>query len=335
MNFLVLSMRTFSTLMIISILAACSNEKTLEENAVLANPPYDKLTDSIQQIDKNADLYYKRGTLLYKNEEIALAEKDLRKAWELDANEKHALGVSTLLKNKNQDEAVRFLEEALKKLPNSLFIQLQLAQGYKYKGQMNRSLELCEQILASYPNNIDVYLLKAELLKSQNKNPEAIAALEKAYQLAPGDVELVHTLGFDYAETKNPKVLSLSDSLIRVDTEKSHAEPYYFKGLYYENTGKYNDAIKYYDEAIRHNFNFQDAYMSKGSVYFDQKKYTEALKIFELATQVFPTEGNPYFWLGKTQEAMGNTNEARLNYQRAYGLDKTLTEAKEAADRLK
>jgi hypothetical protein len=32
---------------------------------------------------------------------------------------------------------------------------------------------------------------------------------------------------------------------------------------------------------------------------------------------------------------LGNKEDAKLNYQRAYGLDKTLTEAKEATDRLK
>jgi hypothetical protein len=31
---------------------------------------------------------------------------------------------------------------------------------------------------------------------------------------------------------------------------------------------------------------------------------------------------------------MGNRDEALLNYKRAYGLDKTFTEAKEAADSL-
>jgi len=39
--------------------------------------------------------------------------------------------------------------------------------------------------------------------------------------------------------------------------------------------------------------------------------------------------------MGKCQEAVGQKDEAKLNYQRAYGLDKTFTEAKEAADRIK
>jgi hypothetical protein len=37
----------------------------------------------------------------------------------------------------------------------------------------------------------------------------------------------------------------------------------------------------------------------------------------------------------KIKQSLGNKDEARLNYQRAYGLDKTLTEAKDSADRLK
>jgi hypothetical protein len=38
--------------------------------------------------------------------------------------------------------------------------------------------------------------------------------------------------------------------------------------------------------------------------------------------------------MGKCQEALGQKQEALLNYQRAYGLDKTFAEAQEAAERL-
>jgi TolA-binding protein len=53
-----------------------------------------------------------------------------------------------------------------------------------------------------------------------------------------------------------------------------------------------------------------------------------------LAAKVSPTYAEAYYWMGKTKEAMGKNTEAKSDYQRAYGLDKTLTEAKQAADRL-
>jgi tetratricopeptide (TPR) repeat protein len=105
--------------------------------------------------------------------------------------------------------------------------------------------------------------------------------------------------------------------------------------LYYENKGAYQEAIRYFDEAISHDYNFIDAYLDKGQTYYDQKKYAEALKTFQFTTTIFPSEALPYYWIGKSQQALGNKDEARLNYQRAYGLDKTLTEAKDSADRLK
>ncbi len=66
-----------------------------------------------------------------------------------------------------------------------------------------------------------------------------------------------------------------------------------------------------------------------------KKKYTEALKTFQLANTISATFPDAYFWMGRCQEAIGQKEEAKLNYQRAYGLDNSFTEAKEAADRLK
>jgi TolA-binding protein len=68
---------------------------------------------------------------------------------------------------------------------------------------------------------------------------------------------------------------------------------------------------------------------------FENQKYSDAARTFQLALKVSAAYADAYYWLGKCQEALGEKDEAKLNYQRAYGLDKSLTEAKEAADRLK
>lgn len=316
----------------ILIVACNSNSK---QNDSLSQPPYDKITDSINKAPKDAGLYYRRGTLLYSNGEMALAETDLRTAWHLEPKEEHALRLTTVLRQKNSDTAIAFLQQALKQLPQSISLNILLAKGYQSKNEVEKSLAICDTIIRQFPGQIDALVLKSELLKQQNKNNEAISVLEQAYSYAPGDADLVHQLAFEYAEATNPKVLSLSDSLIKVDVEKRHAEPYYFKGLYFENKGAYKEAIRYFDEAISHDYNFLDAYLDKGQTYFDQKKYADALKTFQFTTTVFPSEALPYYWIGKSQQALGNKKEARLNYQRAYGLDKTLTEAKDSADRLK
>ncbi|HWJ92765.1 MAG TPA: tetratricopeptide repeat protein, partial [Flavisolibacter sp.] len=303
---------------------------------VLSAPPYDKLTDSISDFPKNPGLYYKRGRLLFANGQPERAEKDLRKAWTLQPREEYGLSLTTVLKQKSVDTAVLFLQhEALKKLPESIAFRIALARGFQQKKLWNEAMEVCKEITDRYPAQLDALMLQAELLKEQDKDAEALTILEKAYGYAPGDPEVAHALAFDYAEAKNPKALRLADSLIRADAGQRHAEPYYFKGVYFENIGNKQEAIRFFDEATRHDYYFLDAYMDKGSVLYDSKNFADALKTFQLAATITPTYAEAYYWIGKTQEAMGNKGEAKLNYQRAFGLDKEMTEAKEAADRLK
>jgi hypothetical protein len=39
--------------------------------------------------------------------------------------------------------------------------------------------------------------------------------------------------------------------------------------------------------------------------------------------------------MGRCQEALGQKTEAKMNYDRAYGLDKSFIKAKEAAEKIK
>jgi tetratricopeptide (TPR) repeat protein len=313
-------------------LFSCGNNNTEETDSLLKAAPYTNLTDSISLQPKNGDLYYRRAALLLQNDQLGLAEKDLKTAWSLSTNEQYALGVVNVLRRKNVDSAIYFIDEALKKLPNSIALKISQARGYQQKGNVNQAIAVCDEIINVYPGQLDALQLKAEVLQAQNKSAEAVATLEKAYAYGPGDAELAHSLAFAYAETKNPKVLSLTDSLIKADVEAKHAEPYYFKGVYYANIGNDKQAVSFFDRAIQHDFYFLDAYMEKGNLYYEAKNYKDALSTFQLAARVSPTFADAYYWSGKSKEAMGNKAEAKLDYQRAYGLDKSMKEAKEAAE---
>ncbi len=328
------SMKYSAYIFLIIFVFSCNDDDVKEADSLLKKEPYTAISDSIHLQPMNAGLYYKRGVLLLQNEQFSYAEKDFKKAWSLKPDEQNALGVVNLLRRKNTDSAISFIEEALNKIPESIALKISLARGYQQKGDLEKAISICNNLIKEYPGQLDALQLKAELLQAQNKNEEAIITLEKAYSYAPGDAELAHSLAFIYAQTKNIKTIALSDSLIEADTEGKHAEPYYFKGVYYANIGKKTGALVFFNQAIQHDYYFLDAYMEKGNLFFNSKNYKEALETFSLAARVSPTFAEAYFWMGKTKEAMGNQVEARSDYQRAYGLDKTLTEAKVAADRL-
>lgn len=314
------------------IFLAC-NSKDPYDNSLLSQPPFDQLTDSIAKAPKNAELYYRRGVLLFQNAQTSYAEDDIRKAWLLAPKEEYALSLTTLLKEKSPDSAISFLQNAVQELPNSIALQIGLARGYQSKGDTGKAAAITDAIIKRYPGQLDALTLKSEILSQQNNKSGALAYLEKAYALVPSDPSLAYDLAYEYAELENPKAVTLADSIIKAKTPEFE-KAFYIKAVYMTRVGKTAEAIRNFDAAIQINYNFLDAYRDKGQLLLEQKKYEQALKTFELALKVAPASAEFYYLAGKTQQAMGNKQEARLNYQRAYGLDKSMTEAKEAADKL-
>lgn len=162
----------------------------------------------------------------------------------------------------------------------------------------------------------------------------AIQTLEKLVQ--PGELTQASLrLANLYAATRDPKTIAFCNKILAANQDLKVAEPYYFKGVYYDNLGQSDKAIREFEASIRADYNFIDAYLEKGRIYYHQKKYQEALGVYQMALKVSNSFADTYYWIGRCQEALGQKEEALLNYRRAYGLDKTLTEAKEAADKLK
>ena len=317
-------------------LISCNNKNNISPyDDILNQQPFAPLTDSIKNEPKRDDILFRRAVLLNKNNFPEPALADFQKAWSLKKDEKYAFAVSKLLMDNKPDSAIVFLIVALKEIPNSFLIQLNLARAYDDLNKTDDALKICDDILAKNPEQVDVLKMKAGLLDKKDDQAGAIKILEKAYTITPFDINLNYLLAEKYSDVNDPKVIRLCDSLIKKDSMNLHAEPYYYKGIYFSNINDKAKAMSLFNEAIQHDYYYLNAYIEKGRIQYDSKKFIDALKTFQLANTISATFPDAYFWMGKCQEAMGQKEEAKLNYQRAYGLDKTFTEAKEAADKIR
>ncbi len=224
---------------------------------------------------------------------------------------------------------------SVQKTMDSIAAQIATAKNLKAKGQYDAALKIADALIKKYPGQLDAMGIKADVLKEQGKEAEAIAVLEKAYALQPRDKETAYNLAYEYADAKNEKALSLTDTLLKYDKTETVARAWYTKAYYFNRVGNEPQALRYYDSSLAADYNFLDAYIDKGKLLFGQKKYEAALKTFALGQKVSPAAAEFYLWVAKTEEAMGNKQDAKANYESAYALDKMLTEAKEAAERLK
>lgn len=242
---------------------------------------------------------------------------------------------SVLLLSCSNNEAGEALSASSEiKTMDSLSLQISRARTFQEKKEYDKALAITDAMLQSFPGQLDAIGIKAEILKEQGKTDEALALLEKAYSLQPRDKETAYNLAYEYAEAKSPKALALTDTLIKYDKTETVARAWYIKASYFNNTGNEKEALRYYDSSNIADYNFIDTYLDKGQLLFRQKKYAQALKSFALGQKVAPGAAEFYFWVAKTQEAMGNKADAKMNYERAYSLNKNMVEAKEAAEQL-
>lgn len=302
---------------------------------ILSNPPYSTISDSIKKEPKRDDLYFRRAVLLNKNNLPEPALADFRQAWSINPEERYAAGISNILLEKRPDSAAIFLQTAVKDLPQSIYLQLMLARAYGAQNKIDEAIAACDKVLSIDSTQVNTIIYKSELAQQKGDNNTATVLLEKAVRLMPENLELSNRLAYQYAETKNPKAIGFSDLLIKNDSLQLHAEPYYVKGVYYTNVSDRAKAIEQFDLAIRHDHRMLNAYIEKGKIQLDQKKTADALKTFQLANTIAPAFPDAWYWIGRCQLVMGLKQDAKLNFEKAYGLDKTFTDAKEAADSIK
>jgi tetratricopeptide (TPR) repeat protein len=232
------------------------------------------------------------------------------------------------------------LRDSLKKYPNSQSFRRELVETLQEAGLYKEAIMAMDSmnIAKGDSANLKVYFnflfKRAELLQLAGDTTKAIETLELI--VTPGELtEAGLQLANLYAETKNPKTLIICDAMNKNDSAGTNPNPDYLKGVYYYNLNEYDKSLEQFNSCIRKDYTFLDAYMEKGRIYFKQKKYTDAIDVYNIAINVSSTFADAYYWKGKCEEAVGHKEDAKLNYQRAFALDKTLTEAKEAAEKLK
>ena len=237
-------------------------------------------------------------------------------------------------------QLLRDYRDSIKKYPNDTLLKYNFVLALQDAGRYKEAVNVLDSMNYTWGDSANMknyfnYLFKrSELLMQGGDTANAIKTLE--FYVIRGELtESGKLLAFLYAESRNPKAIAICDSMNKYDESKRDPEPDYFKGVYYFNIGEYERSVQQFNSSIKKDYTFIDAHLEKGIVLYKQTKYKEAIETFDLAIKISNTFADAHLWKGKCQEALGQKEDAKISYQRAYAFDKTLTEAKEAADRIK
>jgi len=214
-------------------------------------------------------------------------------------------------------------------------LRLQQIEQLVQKGAPQQALPQIEQLLQKDSTNPGLLYIKADALEKSGDTAAAILHYQKAIQQAGVFDEAAVRLANLYAETGNKAALQLCDQLLQQATAvRLRSEILHIKGIYYSKVRLLSQAMAVYDQIIREDYSYLDAYIEKGLLYFDQADYEKALAAFRTSTTVKNSFADGYYWMARTEEKLGRTEEAIANYKRCLALDQSFTEARDALRRL-
>ncbi len=162
----------------------------------------------------------------------------------------HNLG-QAYLRGQEYAKADLALNRALKLKPDSAETLYLLAQVDYEQSRPMDALELLVRSHKLAPQNTDVIFLMARVSMTQNYFEDAIPLLESGLKIAPQRADLRAALGESYF--MSGKTESAIDEFKRLIELEPSARSYAFMGLSYRHLGRFDEALKYFEEGLKKN----------------------------------------------------------------------------------
>jgi type IV pilus assembly protein PilF len=223
--------------------------------------------------------------------------------------------------NKQQAEAIRNLGEA-------------------YMGQKAHTRALREFLKAEKIYDDDPYLQNDLGLAYMAKGSleKAVEHFKKALSIKPEYSPARNNLGSAYMELEDWEAAIECFNIVKEDL--TYGTPHYpltNLGFVHYKLKEYDQAVKYYKEALDIAPDFPMAYHGLGLTYMAMGKNAEAVTALETAVEKAPKEAPIYMDLGKAYQQSGEYNKAYDTFNKAAELakdDKAKAAASDAAKKV-
>lgn len=253
----------------------------------------------------------------------------------------------TIMACNNQDQDKMAVEETVPGLnrekelidsiaafPDSFLLKENLIQFYRENDDLDKAISLAGELLKKDSAGARAWDIIGTLQFENEDTLDAIRSFETALKINPAPRYII-LLGSMYAQTKNRDALKMADALILSKLPETEKEAYFIKGLYYNYTGAYSQAIGFLNKTLSLDHMHMFAYREKGIALYEMGKYDDAIAVLDKAVTLRNNFDEGYYWLGRCLEKLNKPNDAIEEYRTALMYSPDYTEAKEALTRLK
>ena len=185
-------------------------------------------------------------------------------------------------KKKNFDEAIKYYQQAIDIYPKEMVYYLNSAKCYLEKKDYDKAIELCKHVCENsrdFARRATAFGIIGYSYRAQNKLDEALKAFEDS-QMEKNDVRIKEAL------KETLKLKKKQEEEAYINPEIAEKENKKANELYKE--GKYPEALKVYEEAIKRNPKLPKYYTNRAQCYIKLMEFYQAIKDCENAIKLEP-----------------------------------------------
>lgn len=222
------------------------------------------------------------------------------------------------------DEALSEYDQALRLEKDIPFVHLHRGSVFIRKGDIKRAVWELEQAKKLGPEELEPGFVLALLYTLQNypdkASQEFEAVLKKASELEPGNISILKNLaGLYYQQKKLEEAVSACRLILKIDGKDF--ETLSLLGSLLEETGKRQEALDKFQEALKINPDYPQALNSLGYVYAQEGRNLEQAEILiKKALEFEPDNGAYVDSLGWVYFQKNDLDKAQDYLERAAGL---------------
>lgn len=318
-------------------LTSCGEEKAkpnVERHNQNVLPEIESLDKLINEEPNNANLFFDRAQVYYKNEGYQEAIDDLATAIDLDSSQVkyYHLLADSYLDNFKSREAVKILKLCMVRFPNDTHTQLKLSEYYLILKQYENSIQLAGGLLEKEPTNAEGYFMMGMNYRAMQDTARAKNSFQAAIE---NDAELIDAwliLGDLYSAEDNDLALDYYNGALTADPNNILAK--HSKAYYLQNHGDVPQAHKLYKEITLADRSYTSAPLNSGILYLDEENYEKALEQFNIIIGNSPQNALGHYYRGLTHQALNQIDAAAEDFQNSINLDPTDLRVRKALEKV-
>ena len=188
-------------------------------------------------------------------------------------------------------------------------------------GKYPEAADLFTQAISQKPEFTDAYYGRGFCYEQMGKFADAMKDYKKTIELDPNHAKAYNNLGVVYFKLYNDNENAEKNFKKSMELSKTNSLVYYNLGSIYYNQKRYDEAIRFFNEAIKLRPAYVEALNTRGLCYFWQKDYTKAIMDFSAVLVSEPN--NPAALVGRAISwvSVNQFTDAKKDVEQALSLD--------------